>query len=37
VDFSLLNSAKCVKALVAPKQFTRGEIEKQLEPVIKEN
>jgi len=37
VDFSLLNSAKCVKALVAPKQFSRGEIEKQLEPVIKEN
>lgn len=37
VDFSLLNSAKCIKALVAPKQFSRGEIEKQLEPVIKEN
>ena len=37
VDFSLLHSWECVKALVAPKQFSRGEIEKQLEPVIKEN
>lgn len=37
VDFSLLNNAHCVKCLVAPKQFSRWEIEKQLEPVIKEN
>lgn len=37
VEFSLLNGAQCVKCLVAPKQFSRWEIEKQLEPVIKEN
>ena len=37
VDFSLFKEVETVKCLVAPKEFSRGEIEKTLEPVIKEN
>jgi aspartyl-tRNA synthetase len=37
VDFSLFKEVEVVKCLVAPKEFSRGEIEKTLEPVIKEN
>ena len=36
VDFSLFKDVEVVKCLVAPKEFSRGEIEKNLEPVIKE-
>lgn len=37
VDFSLFQGIECLKCLVAPKAFSRSEIEKTLEPVIKEN
>lgn len=37
VDFALFKELECVKCLVAPKEFSRGEIEKTLDPVIKEN
>ena len=37
VDFALFKDVEMVKCLVAPKEFSRGEIEKSLEPVIKEN
>jgi len=37
VDFSLFKDVEVVKCLVAPKEFSRGEIEKIYEPVIKEN
>jgi aspartyl-tRNA synthetase len=37
VDFSLFKDVETVKCLVAPKEFSRGEIEKTLEPVIKES
>ncbi|MDR3169824.1 MAG: hypothetical protein LBU27_09110 [Candidatus Peribacteria bacterium] len=37
VDFSLFKNVETVKCLVAPKEFSRGEIEKTLEPVIKES
>jgi aspartyl-tRNA synthetase len=37
VNFSLFKEVETVKCLVVPKEFSRGEIEKTLEPVIKEN
>ncbi|GHW02789.1 aspartate--tRNA ligase [candidate division SR1 bacterium] len=37
VDFSLFSGVQTVKCLVADREFGRSEIEKTLEPVIKEN
>ncbi len=37
VDFTLFQGVDCVKCLIAPREFSRGDIEKTLEPVIKEN
>jgi aspartyl-tRNA synthetase len=37
VDLSLFKGVEAVKCLIAPKEFSRGEIEKTLEPVIKES
>ena len=36
-DFSIFKNAPCVKAMLVPKTLSRSEIEKELEPVIKEN
>lgn len=37
VDFSLFSEVKCMKSFLVDKEIWRSEIEKNLEPVIKEN